>query len=365
MKSIKKYIAFLLVLSLIIASLAGCASNSANNTGNNSSSNQAENTQNNAALHDNTNSSDNTNSAPAEPTTVRIGSLTGPTTIGLLKLYKDADEGKTGNKYEYQIAGTADELSPLFIKGELDVLSGPVNLAAVLNSKTEGKVQMIAVTTLGVLYILSMDENVKTWEDMKGKTIYATGKGSTPEAVLTYLLDKNGLEVGKDVTVEFKSEPAEIVALLKSGNAADAVVMLPQPFATAAQTQVEGLSVKMDLTEEWNKAGGDGKLLTACLMVRKEFAEQNPEAVETLLKEFTDSVNWVNSNVDEAAALAEKYIGIKEGVAKKAIPLCNVVSITGADMKTDASGYLKVLYDQNPSFVGGKVPEDSFYYIGK
>ena len=371
MRSVKKYIAFLLVLSLIIASLAGCASNTANNTSNGQgNTNAAENTAGtntaeNTNKAGNTNEDANTNTLPAEKTTVRIGSLTGPTTIGLLKLYRDADEEKTENKYEYQIAGTADELSPQFIKGELDVLSGPVNLAAVLNSKTEGKVQMIAVTTLGVLYILSMDENVKTWEDMKGKTIYATGKGSTPEAVLSYLLDKNGLEQGKDVTVEFKSEPAEIVALLKSGNAGDAVVMLPQPFATAAQTQVEGLSVKMDLTEEWNKAGGDGKLLTACLMVRREFAEQNAQTVETLIREFTDSVNWVNSNVDEAAALAEKYIGIKEGVAKKAIPLCNVVSITGAEMKTDASGYLKVLFDQNPSFVGGKLPEDSFYYIGK
>ena len=361
MKTTKKYIAFILVLSLIIASLTGCASGSVglNNT------NQADNTQNNAAQPGETNASENTNTAAEDaPVTVRIGSLTGPTTIGLLKLYKDADEGKTENKYEYTIAGTADELSPLFIKGELDVLSGPVNLAAVLSAKTEGKVQMIAVSTLGVLYLLSQDENVITWEDLKGKTVYATGKGSTPEAVLTYLLAKNGLEAGKDVTVEFKSEPAEIVALLKS-TTDKPVVMLPQPFATAAQTQVEGLSVKMDLTEEWNRTGGDGKLLTACLMVRKDFAAEHPDAVEKLLKEFSGSVEWVNSNVDEAAALAEKYIGIKEGVAKKAIPLCNVVCITGSDMKTDASGYLKVLFDQNPSFVGGKMPADDFYYIGK
>ena len=372
MKTIKKYIAFLLVLSLIIASLTGCASNPAGNAANNTGStntavntNAGENTgQTNAA--GNTNETQNTNpSSTEEPVTVKIGSLTGPTTIGLVKLYKDADEGKTENKYEYTIAGTADEISPLFIKGELDVLSGPVNLAAVLYSKTEGKVQMLAVSTLGVLYLLSQDENIKTWEDLKGKTIYATGKGSTPEAVLTYLLEKNGLETGKDVNVEFKSEPAEIVALLKNNPAEKPAVMLPQPYATAAQAQVEGLSVKFDLTEEWNKTRGDGKLMTACLMIRREFAEQNPKAVETLLKEFTDSVNWVNTNVDEAAVLTEKYINIKEGVAKKAIPLCNVVSISGTEMKNDASGYLKVLFDQNPSFVGGKMPADDFYYISK
>ncbi len=338
---LKKYISLLLVLSLILASFSACGA------GNNA---------NNGVVPSN-------NAVPAEPTEVRIGSLTGPTTIGLVKLLSDAEEGKTQNKYISKIAGSADELTPLLIKGDLDVFVGPSNLAAVLYNKTEGKVQMAAVSTLGVLGLLTTDSSVKSWADLKGRTIYATGKGSTPEYVLSHLLSKNGLQPGKDVTIEFKSEPAEIVAMLKTGGdaAKKAVVMLPQPFATAAQTQVEGLAVVMDLASEWDKLADGSRMVTACIMVRKEFAEAHPEAVAALLKEYKASAEWVNQNVDKAAELTEKYINIKAGVAKKAIPLCSVVCITGSDMKAAAAPYLKVLFDANPASVGGKLPADDFY----
>ena len=342
MKKISKYMALLLVLATIVACLSGCS-------------------QQNAASNTNTG---NQNTAQELPL-VRIGSLTGPTTLGLLKLYQDSDEGISEGNYEYTIAGTADELTPLVITGELDAICAPANLAAVLYSKTEGKIQMLDITTLGVLYILSQDTSVKGWEDLKGRTIYATGKGSTPEYVLNYLLEKNNLKAGEDVTIEFKSEPAEIVAQLNSGAEKEVVVMLPQPFATAAAAQVEGLETVMNLTEEWDKVSDGSKLITACLMVRKEFAEENPEAIELLIKEYTASAQWVNSNIDDAAKLAEEQIGIKEGVAKKAIPLCNIVSIYGDEMKASAEEYLKVLFDQNPASVGGKLPDNDFYYGAK
>ena len=331
MKSVKKYIAFLLVLSLLIASLSACGAKK-----------------------------------EATPGTIRLGGLTGPTTMGLVKLLEDASAGKTQNTYEYKIAGSADELTPLMIKGELDVLAGPINLSAVLNAKTEGKVQLLAVTTLGVLYILSADENIKTWEDLKGKTIYATGKGSTPEYNLRYLLEKNGLDPDKDVKIEFKAEPAEVLAQYASSEKkTDFVAMLPQPFATVAKTQFADLKTVFNLSEEWDKLGEKSKMITACLMVRKEFAESNPGAIEILLKEYADSAAWVNSNTEEAAALTEKYIGVKAGVAKQAIPLCNIVNIAGKDMKAAAQPYLRMLFEQNPAAVGGAEPADDYYYIAK
>ena len=350
MKSFKKYISILVVLSLILAAFSGCAAKNESNNANNSGA-----PENNAA-----------NTVPAEPVTVRLGGLTGPTTIGLVKLLADAEEGKTGNKYEYKLAGSADELTPLMIKGELDVLAGPVNLAAVLNAKTEGKVQLAAVTTLGVLYIFTTNtENTDpSWAQLKGQTIYATGKGSTPEYNLRYLLTKNGLDPDKDVTIEFKSEPAEILALYEaSGNSKSFYAMLPQPYATVASTKYPEFKQIFDLSEEWDKLGEESKMITACLMMRKEFAEQHPEAVEELLKEYAASAQWVNANIDDAAALTEKYIGVKAAVAKKAIPLCNIVDITGSEMKTAVSSYYKILFDQNPAAVGGSMPADSFYYV--
>ena len=347
MNSIKKLVSLVLACALLLAAFSGCASSSANNS---------DNASNNAAP---SNSSNETQ--PAEPVTVRIGSLTGPTTIGLVKLLSDGEAGKTENKYESTIAGSADELTPKMIKGELDVLVAPANLASVLYNKTEGKIQMAAITTLGVLYMFSPDESIKGWADLKGRTIYATGKGSTPEYNLRYLLTKNGLDPDKDVTIEFKSEPAEILALYEASKNAGFTAMLPQPYATAAVTKYPELKQIFDLTAEWDKLGEGSRMVTACMMVRKEFAEQNPEAVGILLKEYAASAEWVNKNVDEAAALTEKYINIKTAVAKNAIPKCSVVCISGSEMKTAAEQYLKVLFDQNPAAVGGKLPAEDFY----
>ncbi len=293
-----------------------------------------------------------------EPVTMRLGSLKGPTTMGMVKLFADSDAGLTSNKYEYTIAAAADELTPKLLKGELDMLALPVNAGSVLYNKSEGGVMMLAVNTLGVLYVLEKGgETVKSVADLKGKTIYATGKGNTPEYSLAYLLSKNGLDISTDVNMEWKSEATEVVAQLATVESA--VALLPQPFVTVAQTKVEGLRVALDLTAEWSAAGGT--LITGGLIVRTAFLEEHPEAVKTFLEEYAASTQYVNENVEEAAALVEQYIGVAAGVAKKAIPACNIVCLTGDEMKAAAEGYLAVLFDLNPKAVGGAVPGDDFY----
>ena len=239
-----------------------------------------------------------------------------------MKLLDDAENQKTANAIDFRMAASANELNPLFLKGELDIMAVPANLGSVLYNKTEGQVKMLAVSTLGVLYIVEKGgETVTDIKSLAGKTIYATGKGATPEYALTYLLAQNGLELGRDVNVEWKSEPTEIVAQMAAMD--NAVAMLPQPFVVVARSQVDGLRVALDLTKEWNDQPA------------------------------------------EASVLVEKYGIVKATVAEKAIPDCNIVCITGDNMKTMASGYLQVLYDQNPESVGGKLPGDDFYWMGK
>lgn len=299
---------------------------------------------------------------PAEKITIRLGGLKGPTSIGMVKLLDDAEKGNTSNLYDFTMAGSADELTPLLLKGELDVLAAPVNLGAVLYNKSEGAVQMAAINTLGIIYIVEKGgEEVTDMESLKGMTIYATGKGSTPEYALTYLLSQHGLTLGEDVLVEWMSEPTEIVAKMTAED--HTVAMLPQPYVTVAGTQVEGLKVALDLTEEWNKLGVDSRFLTAGLIVRKAFAEEHAEEFKTFLDEYEASTEFVNSNVEEASALVEKYDIVKAPIAKKAIPECNIVCIRGDEMKTATEGYLKVLNDLNPKSVGGKLPGEDFYYI--
>ena len=284
-----------------------------------------------------------------EAVTIRVGGLKGPTSMGLVKLLDDAENQKTANAIDFRMAASANELNPLFLKGELDIMAVPANLGSVLYNKTQGGVKMLAVSTLGVLYMVEKGgETVTDIKSLAGKTIYATGKGATPEYALTYLLARNGLELGKDVNVEWKSEPTEIVAQMAAQDSA--VAMLPQPFVVVAMGQVEGLRVALDLTEQWNALGGDSQLIT--------------QAVDQFMKEYAASAAFVNDQPAEAAVLVEKYGIVKAAVAEKAIPACNIVCLLGDEMKTAASGYLQVLFDQNPESVGGKLPGDDFYWMG-
>ncbi len=304
-----------------------------------------------------------TQTKPYESVNIRLGGLKGPTSMGMAKLLDDAENGRTANTYTFTMAPSAGELTPQLIKGELDILAVPVNVASILYNQTEGAVQLLAASTLGVLYITEKGgETVTDVRSLAGKTLYATGKGATPEYALTYLLAQNGLTLGEDVTVEWKSEPSEIVALMAQEE--HAIAMLPQPFVTVAQGKLEGLRVALDLSAQWDALGLDSRLITAGLLVRKAFADEHPEAVAKFLKEYAASTDYANSNPAETAALVEKLGIVNAAVAEKALPKCNLVCITGAEMKTAVSGYLQTLYDLKPEAVGGAMPDDGFYRLG-
>ena len=300
--------------------------------------------------------------APTEAAVpVRLGAMTGPTGIGMVKLFDDADKD-TASPYTYTVKGAADELTPLLLQGELDIVSVPANLASVLYNKTEGKVKALAVNVLGVLYLAEYNsDEITSLTDLEGKTIYATGKGSTPEYFLRYVLTQNGLDPDTDVTLEWKSEPSEVLAVLNGQGSG--IAMLPQPYVTAAAAQLgEGFQVKLSVSEEWQKVSGGTPCTTACILVRSQFAEENPAAVERFLADYADSAAWVNENVEAAGDLCGQYEIVKAPIAKKAIPQCNIVSITGSDMKAALGSCLEVLFQQNPAAVGGALPQDDFYY---
>lgn len=297
-----------------------------------------------------------------EAVTVRVGSMKGPTSMGLLYMMEDAEAGKTENNYEFQMVTAADELLPLMIKGEMDIALVPANVASVLYNKTEGGICVIDINTLGVLYMVSGDTNLQSIADLQGKTIYLTGKGTTPDYVLQYILSQNGLSA-QDCTLEYKSEATEVAALLAEDP--DAIGLLPQPFVTAACAQNEALSIIFDMNEEWEKVQGEGgsRMVTGVTVVRKEFLEENENAVKTFLAEHEASAAAINADPAGGATLVvEAGIVAKEPIAQKAIPFCHIVSITGEDMKQALSGYLQVLYDQSPEAVGGNLPGDDFYY---
>lgn len=292
------------------------------------------------------------------PIDVDIMALKGPTAMGLVEMMENSD-------YNFSIVASVDEVSPKLLQGETDIAAIPANLASVLYNKTEGEIQVLAINTLGVLYIVENGETIQSAADLKGKTIYASGKGATPEYALNYILSSNGINPETDVTIEWKSEHSECVAALASQE--NSVAMLPQPFVTTAQAKNSQIRTALDLTKEWDALQKEGEqkssMITGVVVARKEFAEENPEEIQEFLKEYHTSVDYVNENVKDAAQLIEKYDIVPAAVAEKALPACNIVCIDGEEMKEKLSGYLEVLNAQNPQAVGGEIPENDFYYI--
>lgn len=296
---------------------------------------------------------------PKESVPIRIAALKGPTAMGMVKLMEEEETEKKG--YTFTLAGSPDAITGGIIQGEYDIAAVPTNLAAVLYNATNAKIKLAALNTLGVLYIVENGDAIQSVGDLKGKTIYVSGQGATPEYALNYILEKNGLTPGVDVTIEYRSEHAELAALLKQGKAE--IALLPQPFVTTVLAQNEKVRIALDMTDEWNKVAPDSVLTMGGLIVQQKFAEEHPEALKGFLEEYKASVTYTNKNIEEAAKLCEKFDILKADAAKEAIPFCNIVYIDGEQMKNAVSGYFQVLFDANPKSVGEKLPDETIYYL--
>lgn len=347
----KKFISMQLVIILLLSMLVGCSNQ--NNTSNDTNT------------ADQPKETVNESSDTDTKTNVSVTALKGPTAMGMVKFMNDADSDKSMNyNYDFSISASVDEVTPSLIQGKTDIAAVPANLASVLYNNTKGNMEVLAVNTLGVLYIVENGNSIQSVKDLKGKTIYASGKGATPEYALNYILSNNGVDPKNDVTIEWKNEHAECLAALTDSK--NSIAMLPQPFVTTAQEKISTLNVSLDLTKEWNKLQKDDKnasaLITGVVVAKKDFVEKNPEIISDFLKHYEKSISYVNENIEEGAELIGKYDIVDSAVAKKAIPSCNITYMSGTEMKEKLSGYLKTLFEQNPASIGGALPKDDFYY---
>lgn len=298
---------------------------------------------------------------PDVKTDVNVVALKGPTGMGMVNLM--TEDASVYNNYNFTLATAPTEIVGLISNGSVDIAACPLNLAATLYKKTQGAIQIIAVNTLGTLYILENGETVTDIASLKGKTIYASGQGATPEYVLNHLLEKNGIDKDNDVEIIWKSEHAEVATLMASGEAE--ICLLPEPNVTAVQLQNANIRIALDMTAEWEKVA-EGKLAMGCLIATKEYIDNNADSLKAFLQEYSASVDAVNANTDEICALiAEKEIVPKAPVAKKAIPNCNIVCITGNEMKEIAQSNFDMLFNADPTSVGGEIPNESIYYIAQ
>lgn len=293
-------------------------------------------------------------------TVVRMATLKGPTGIGTAKLWADDDAGKAKNDYTVTLCADPTEVLNGVVEGSYDVAAVPLNMASVLYNKLNGGVQILAINTLGTLYMLSTQE-LADISALEGKTVVTAGQGATPEYVLNYLLEKNGLT--DKVNVEFKSEHAEVATLAAAAGADDQTIyMLPEPNVTASLLQNQALKTVLDVSSAFESASGVS-LAMGCIVAKKEFVEQNKDAIDAFLTEYKASVEYTETNLDDTATLCETY-GIipKAAVAKQAIPRCSITCVTGADMQKIATENLNVLLAANPKAIGGALPADDFWY---
>lgn len=349
MKHMQKVLSVLLLLALCCGLFAACADGgTSSQTESQSSSSQSE---------------SQPQSETVEKTAVRVGLIKGPTGIGAVQLWDKSDKGETINDYTFSLAAAPTDMVSRVAAGEVDIAALPTNTASALYHKTGGNVQILALNTEGVLYILENGNTIQQMSDLKGKTIYANGQGANPEYVLNYLLRENGLTPGEDVTIEFRD--ADELATLMAAGEID-VCMLPVPNVTSVLMKNSDVRAALDLTEEWNALDNGSILTMGCVVVRREFAEENPEAVAAFVEEYRESIEAVAGAPEAASTLVEKYeITGSAAIAKAAIPDCNLICITGADIQAGIEGYYKVLLDADPTSIGGELPGDDFYYTAE
>lgn len=297
--------------------------------------------------------------APAVKT--RVLALKGPTGIGMAKLMDDAAKDSLMN-LEFTVAAQPTEAVAAVSGGKVDIAAVPTNLAATLYKKTEKKVKMLGINTLGSLYILENGNTINTIADLKGKTVYATGQGANPEYILNYILEKNNLKVGTDVKIEFKAEHAELATLMAEGECV--LGMLPEPNVSSALAKNPNLRIALNLDTEWRALGNANGLTMGCVIVRTEFLAEHPDKVADFITKLEASINYAVSDPIGTGALCEKHgIVPSANLASQAIPNCNLTFIDGADMKGAIESYFTVLHTANPASVGGAIPDEGFYYI--
>ncbi|MCG8569510.1 MAG: ABC transporter substrate-binding protein, partial [Spirochaetes bacterium] len=290
---------------------------------------------------------------------LKIATLKGPTGMGMIQLMENDAALTSALDYEFEIVGAPDQIIGQIIQGKVDIAAVPSNLAAILNAKTKGSIQLLGVNTLGVLFIVENGRSIQNIKDLKGKSILSSGKGASPEYIINYILDKNNL--ANDIKIEYAVEHSEVAAKLKSG--VTQFALLPQPFVTSVILGNKEARVAIDLTDEWRKITDGSVLPMGVIIVDKVFAKENPDVIKTFMDEYKASVEFVNGQPEEAGVLIEKF-GIlpKAALAIKAIPNCNITLMSAKEAKASILKFYQILYDFNPKSIGGQIPDDEFFY---
>ncbi|MEN8906284.1 MAG: MqnA/MqnD/SBP family protein [Clostridiales bacterium] len=293
--------------------------------------------------------------------TMKIGTLKGPTGMGMSYMMEKDEKGESKLDYSFNIVGAPDQLTSDIINNKIDVAAVPTNLAAILYTKTKGNIQLLGVNTLGVLYLIENGNTIKNISDLKEKSVISSGKGAAPEYIFQYLIEKNGLDINNDVNIEYLTEHSEVAASIVSGK--NKLAIIPEPFVTTVLSKNKDLRIALNFTEEWSKATSESELPMGVIIVSKKFADENSDSINTFMNEYTESVDFVNNNHNKASEFIKKFDILQDSnLASKAISNSSITFIESKESKDDILKFYEILNDLNPKTIGGSIPDDKFFY---
>ena len=345
----KKFISLLLILALAVPFFAACNGNNGNGE--------------TTTLPEASSDATAPEATPDSELEIKVTVLSGTTGMGMAKLMSEKKNGNAALNYNFSVVSDATAVAPLVISGQTDIAAVPTNLASTLYKRTEGGIYVLAINTLGVLYLLENGETVTDINSLKGKTVYVPGSGTNPEYILQYVIEANGMTVGEDVIFDYTYSTPDALAQAATAGLAG-IALLPEPKVTVVKNNNSAIRTAIDLTAEWEKVAPKGSLAQGCVIVRKEFADAHPAEVQKFLEEYKASVNFVNDSKEEAATLiAEAGIIPQAPLALKAIPNCNITYVDGEAMKSALTVFYRNLFNINPASIGGAIPADDIYYV--
>ena len=356
MKSLKRVLALLLTSALMLTALVGCSGSPGERSAAASSG------QDEQAVDASTEGAP-TEGAPAEgastePVVLKVGVPTAPPALPVLHMMEDGLLGEDVT-VELSVWNGPEQLIAMVQDGQHDMYAFPLTVVAKLYNKGMN-LRLMNVNTWGVTYFLTTDPEFEDWADLKGKKVYVPLQSSPPDALTQYFMSEAGLTVGEDVEIVYAST-AEVAALLASGEAEYATLIEPQ--VTAAMTQNENVIRALSFESEWQRVTGtDTMIPNAGFGATQTFIDENPELVARFQAAYEESVQWVLDNPEEAAALAEKYLGMKAPIVQKAVPNMGLCFKSAEDAKAELDTFYGLLNDFDATMIGGKLPDDGMYY---
>ena len=271
-----------------------------------------------------------------------------------------SDHGDIG----FKLWRTPDQLRAGLGAGTMPACLVPSYIAAIVANRGLG-VGLLNVMSWGVHYLISSDKAGNRLTDLAGRRLLLPFKQDMPDLVTQYMMRADGMTPGADVRIDHADDPLHAFQMLTGGQADSAI--LPEPLATGAILQGLLNAVPMrrvlSLQDEWGRITGRApRIPQAGMMIAQSLLEARPDLIRDLQTETVRSIAWSAHNPVSAGRIGADYMDIKAPVIEKSIPFSNLAAVGAKEARDDLEYFFTVLAEIDPQIIGGRLPDDGFYF---